>query len=147
MKKALFILMVLLCTNRAMNAQKSAVFNPVEGAIHGYDPVAYFKQGRAVKGDTAISFSWNQAVWYFSSLENRDSFRVDPLRFAPQYGGYCAYGMAGGHKAPTDPEAFSILNGKLYLNYNKNVQALWKKKPEEFIETANRNWPVLKDKE
>lgn len=147
MKRSLFIVLFLLSGAGCLFAQKSEVFHPAEGAIHGYDPVAYFKLGRAVRGDTAIALTWNQANWYFSSIQNRDSFRADPMRFAPQYGGYCAYGMAGGHKAPTDPEAFLILNGKLYLNYNKNVQVLWKKKPEEFIATADKNWPLLKDKE
>lgn len=147
MKSVSFVVLVLLLTAWNSNAQKSAVFNPGDGAIHGYDAVAYFKQGRAVKGDTGFSFSWNQANWYFSTAQNRDSFRADPLRYAPQYGGYCAYGMADGHKAPTDPEAFSIVSGKLYLNYNKNVQVLWKKRPEAFIQTADKNWPMVKDKE
>jgi hypothetical protein len=65
----------------------------------------------------------------------------------PQFGGYCAYGLSQGHKAPTDPNAWTIINNKLYLNYNKDVQALWKQKPEEYIKTAEDNWPKIKDKE
>ena len=67
--------------------------------------------------------------------------------YAPQYGGYCAYGLADGHKATTEPDAWLISNGKLYLNYNKDVQAKWKMKQAEYIQTANKNWPTLKDKE
>ena len=74
-------------------AQKSAVFNPAEGAIHGYDPVAYFREHQPVKGDSRYTTTWNAATWYFSNQENLDSFKVNPVKYAPQYGGYCAYGL------------------------------------------------------
>jgi len=138
-----FLLMVSL----GVFAQKSSIFNPAEGAIHGYDPVSYFKESKPVKGDKKYSLTWNSATWYFSSQENLDAFKANPGIYAPQYGGYCAYGMADGHKAPTDPQAWSIVNNKLYLNYSKDVQKEWKKKQPEYIKTADQNWPKLKDKE
>ncbi len=147
MKKILLMSGFLLLASVATFAQKSAVFNPSEGAIHGYDPVAYFKESKPVKGDKKYFLSWNSATWYFANQANLDAFKANPEKFAPQYGGYCAYGLAGGHKAPTDPEAWLIKDGKLYLNYNKDVQVMWKKKQAEYIETADKNWPVIKDKE
>ena len=73
-----------------------------------------------------------------------EAFKSNPAKYAPQYGGYCAYGTSEGHKAPTQPDAWSIVDGKLYLNYNKDVQSDWKKKQSELIEKANRNWPKVK---
>ena len=147
MKNAVFAMGFLICISTGCFAQKSPVFNPSEGAIHGYDPVAYFTESKAVKGDTKFTYTWNTATWYFASQQNLDAFKANPEKFAPQYGGYCAYGLADGHKAPTDPEAWTIVDKKLYLNYNKNVQQSWKKKTQEFIEAADKKWPLLKDKE
>jgi YHS domain-containing protein len=147
MRKHIFIAGFLLMVSAGVFAQKSPVFNPSEGAIRGYDPVAYFKDGKAVKGSQQFSYTWQTAVWYFSSRQNLDSFQTAPEKFAPRYGGYCAYGLADGHKAPTDPEAWAIVDNRLYLNYNKKVQELWKKNQEKFIEKADSNWQLLKNKE
>jgi len=147
MKRIIVSTGFLLFLSFTILAQKSAVFNPAEGAIHGYDPVAYFKDSRSTKGDKKYSFTWNTATWYFTNEKNLDAFKADPEKYAPQYGGYCAYGTAAGHKAPTDPEAWSIVDGKLYLNYNKNVQVLWKQKQAENIRAADKNWPAIRDKE
>src|SRR5712671_3833914 len=105
MKKTFISLSLFLFTSIAAMAQKSEVFNPAEGAIHCYDPVAYFKQSKPVKGDKKYSLSWKSATWYFASQQNLDAFKSAPGMYEPQYGGYCAYGLANGHKAPTDPEA------------------------------------------
>ena len=113
-------------------------------AIDGYDPVAYFKVAMPVKGRSELSYKWKDALWYFSSKANLDDFKSDPEKFAPQFGGYCAYGMAEGHKASTSPDAWTVLNGKLYLNYNKNVKELWDKDRPGYIEKANANWPSVK---
>ena len=129
------------------SAQKSEVFNTSNGAIHGYDPVAYFKESKAVKGNEKYSISWNSATWYFANQKNLELFKADPQMYAPQYGGYCAFGLATGHKAPTDPQAWTITDGKLYLNYNKEVQESWKKDENGYILKANKLWAVLKDKE
>ena len=128
-------------------AQKSEVFNSPDGAIHGYDPVAYFKESKPVKGDKKYSLSWNSANWYFASQQNLDAFKANPGMYAPQYGGYCAYGLANGHKATTEPDAWLISDGKLYLNYNKDIQVKWKEKQAEYIQTADKIWPGIKDKE
>lgn len=128
-------------------AQKSEVFKSSGKAIRGYDPVAYFTEGKAVKGSEKLSFHWNDADWYFSSTQNLNSFSKDPGKYAPQYGGYCAYGLSEGHKAPTDPDAWTIVDGKLYLNYSKDVRAKWRENENERIAKADANWPQLKDKE
>lgn len=128
-------------------AQKAEVFSTSDGAIRGYDAVEYFKQGKAIKGNPENVFLWKDAKWYFSSKENLALFKTNPEQYAPQYGGYCAYGLADGHKATTSPDAFTILDGKLYLNYDKAVRQLWNKKQKEYIQTADKNWPGLKNKE
>ena len=147
MKKIMAVSGFLLFALIAGFAQKSAVFTAGGAAIHGYDAVAYFTEGKAIKGDSLLSFNWNGADWYFINQSNMDAFKSSPERFAPQYGGYCAYGMSGGHKAPTDPKAWMIVDRKLYLNYNKDVQQLWLKNQHKLIETADKNWPSVKDKE
>ena len=129
-------------------AQKSATFQNEDGAIKGFDAVAYFTEGKAVKGLKDYQLAWNGATWYFSSQKNKTEFQSHPEKYAPQYGGYCAYGTAKGHKAPTDPaEAWTILDGKLYLNYNKDVMATWRKDTKGYIDEANKNWPKLKNEE
>src|SRR5271165_7034115 len=115
MKKLIGSFVFFIIISFGAVAQKSEVFNTPDGAIRGYDPVAYFKENKAVKGDKKFSFSWNAADWYFSNQKNLELFKTDPEMYAPQYGGYCAYGLADGHKAPTDPQAWTITDGKLYL--------------------------------
>jgi hypothetical protein len=137
----------LLFISIATLAQKSEVYNTSDGAIHGYDPVAYFKENKPVKGDKKYALSWKSANWYFASQQNLDAFKANPGMYAPQYGGYCAYGLANGHKATTEPDAWLISDGKLYLNYDKDIQVKWKKKQVEYIQDANKNWPGIKDKE
>jgi len=102
---------------------------------------------KPIKGNESLHYTWKGANWYFSSKANLDSFRLHPEKYEPQFGGYCAYGMAEGHKAPTDPQAWTLLDGKLYLNYNKDVLNEWKKDQSDNIIKADRNWPKLKDKD
>ena len=119
------------------------VFQTGEGAIRGYDPVAYHLEKRPVKGLSEFSHAWNGARWRFASAANRDRFAADPARYAPQYGGYCAYGTAQGYKVSTDPEAFAVVGGKLYLNYSRPVQATWNRDRPGYIRQADRNWVEL----
>lgn len=147
MKKLTMISGIMLFVFTHLFAQKSEVFISSGAAIRGYDAVAYFKQGKPVKGNKDFSVSWKDATWYFSSRENLDAFKADPEKYAPQYGGYCAYGLSEGHKATTEPDAWTIIDGKLYLNYNKEVKTLWSKDRENNIQKADKNWPQLKDKE
>lgn len=126
-------------------AQKPQVFADSSGAIRGYDPVAYFTQGAPMKGSKEFRHAWRGATWHFASEANRAKFAADPEKFAPQYGGYCAYGVALGSAPPIDPAAWSIVDGKLYLNYNLPTRATWEKDIPGYIRKADANWPgVLK---
>jgi YHS domain-containing protein len=147
MKQVIISMSLLFFISLAASAQKSEVFSTSDGAIHGYDPVAYFKENKPVKGDKKYSLSWKSANWYFVSKQNLDAFKANPDMYAPQYGGYCAYGLANGHKATTEPDAWLISNGKLYLNYNKDVQIKWKKNQAADIQQADKIWPGIKNKE
>lgn len=115
-------------------------------AIKGYDPVAYFKVGKAVKGDKENSIQWHGANWYFASRENRDAFAASPEQYAPQYGGYCAWAMASGRKAHTDPEVWKIVNGKLYLNCSREAFRKWEADIPGNILKADEYWRKLIDK-
>ena len=147
MKKLSLLAAGILFSVLTVSAQKSAVFEQSGKAIRGYDPVAYFTEAKLVLGKDEFVYNWNNTNWHFASQQNLDSFKVNPEKYAPQYGGYCAYGLSDGHKAPTSPDAWTIVNGKLYLNYNIKVKEYWSKNRDERIEKANKNWPDIKDKE
>ncbi len=112
-------------------------------AIKGYDPVAYFKQSMPVKGKAELAFEWMGAKWLFVNNEDRNQFVSAPEKFAPQYGGYCAWAVSKGSTASIDPEVWKIIEGKLYLNYSKDIQHKWEKDVGQRIAEANRNWPGL----
>ena len=114
-------------------------------AIYGYDTVAYFTQDKAVKGSEDFMTMWRGAEWYFSSQEHLDIFTADPEKFAPQYGGYCAYAMSDGRLVGVDEEAFTILDGKLYLNYSKSVMKEWRTNTTQFIAEGDDWYPKLVD--
>lgn len=115
-------------------------------AIRGYDPVAYFTEGKAVKGDKDFTLGWQGADWRFASDENRTRFAVDPEKYAPRYGGYCAWAVSRNYTASTDPDAFTIVGDKLYLNYSRRVMRQWLEDRDANIESADGNWPaVLKE--
>lgn len=120
-------------------ANKTDVFSTSSQAIRGYDPVAYFSEGRAIKGNEKFIFRWKHVDWYFSSKQNLDSFQNNPEKFAPQYGGFCAYACSKGRKAPTDPNAWAIIDGKLYLNKSLEIQEKWNKNQKERIVQADKN--------
>ncbi len=115
-------------------------------AIKGYDPVAYHEEGKPVKGSSQYEFTWKDAKWRFASAAHRDLFEADPEKYAPRYGGYCAYAVSQGYTASVDPEnAWTIFEGKLYLNYNVDVKKTWQKDIPGNIKKADANWPgVLK---
>jgi hypothetical protein len=112
-------------------------------ALKGHDPVAYFKQQKPVKGTAQFTHEWMGAVWRFSTAENRDAFAANPAQFAPQFGGYCAWAVSEGYTADVDPEAWKTVDGKLYLNYSKDVQKKWEQDILKRIEGGHRNWPRL----
>jgi YHS domain-containing protein len=113
-------------------------------AIDGYDPVAYFEQGQPVEGDGDYSYEWMDATCYFASEENRQKFAADPEKYAPQYGGHCAWAVSQGYTAKIDPEAWSIVGDKLYLNYSKSVQAQWSQDVPGNIAKGDTNWPGIR---
>ena len=122
------------------------VFSTKDGAIRGYDPVAYFRDGKPVKGSPQFMHEWMGTQWRFANAANRDAFAAEPSKYAPQYGGYCAWAVSQGYTAEIDPDAWTIKDGKLYLNYSKSVQATWAKDIPGNIAKGDRNWPELKVK-
>jgi len=112
-------------------------------AIKGYDTVAYFTQGEAVKGDDDYSTEYLGATWLFSSQENLDLFVENPEKYAPQYGGYCAYAVSQNQTASIKPDLFTIEDGKLYLNYNSSINDKWQANREQYIKDADKHWPGL----
>lgn len=129
-------------------AGKSEVFTGlVKGvAVGGYDPVAYFDGGKPAKGSPEITLEHNGAIWRFATDASRKAFEADPAKYAPQYGGYCAWAVSRGYTAKGDPNAWRIVDGKLYLNYNKDVQRTWSKNIAANVAKANANWPKVLSK-
>jgi len=114
--------------------------------INGYDPVAYFTEGKPVKGN-----GWNVAehdgvTYMFADKKNKKMFEADPEKYLPEYGGYCAYGVAVGKKFEIDPEVWKIENGKLYLNLDEGIQKKWNKDIPGYIQKADANWSEIKEK-
>ncbi len=112
-------------------------------AVGGYDPVAYFTDGKPVEGSGDFEYEWNGATWHFANQANLDAFKADPEHYAPQYGGYCAWAVSQGYTASAVPEAWRIVNDKLYLNYSKGVQEKWSQDIPGNIDKANHNWPKV----
>ncbi len=137
MNKAL-LLIALFCVGCA-NLQGST-FSDEEGAIRGYDPVAYFSEGKPVKGVANITYRYKGSIWHFANEENRQRFGQDPTRYEPQYGGYCAYAMSNGYVASINPQAWTIHDDKLYLNYSLGVRERWLKDIPGHVKRADRNW-------
>ena len=113
-------------------------------AIQGYDPVAYFTNEKPTKGSSDFTATYKNAIYHFSSEENRDLFRASPAKYAPQFGGFCAFGVTKGRKFDTDPTAWRVVDGKLYLNLNKDVQKVWLEDVPGYITNANQTWPTIK---
>lgn len=115
-------------------------------AVRGYDVVAYFTEGRPVEGNRKFAHTWMDTEWRFASAKHRDMFAASPEKYAPQYGGWCAWAVSQGYTASVDPEAWRIVDGKLYLNYSKSVQAQWNQNIPGHIAKGDRNWPKIKTK-
>ncbi len=142
MKKQIVMLFfaVVSVASWAQSESKSKI------AIQEYDPVAYFQEAKAVKGNHAIASVQNGKTYCFSTERNKALFLKNPTAYEPQYGGNCAYGMSEGHEAPIQPEAFTIVDNKLYLNYNLEVRKMWLKEQDERIQKANNHWDNIKTK-
>lgn len=122
-------------------AGSAPVFSDGGNAIRGVDTVAYFAGNGPVKGKSEFSHEFKGAKWLFASAENRDKFTANPMRYAPQYGGYCAFAIAKGKTKSIDPEAWTIIDDKLYLNYSLGVRKKWLKDTAGYIKQADANWP------
>lgn len=137
----------LLVTTAAANAPKSPINKGEDSvAIKGYDPVAYLVSGRAMVGSPRFQYAWRDATWRFASDANRQRFRRDPTRYAPQFGGYCAWAISRGYTADVDPEAFQVVDGRVYLIYSKSVQRRWEQDIPGNIAKAETNWPAVLNK-
>ena len=138
-------LLIVSAATGAAPIDKNADANDV--ALHGYDPVAYFKAGAPTRGKTGITVAHDGVIYRFASVANRDAFQQDPGRYAPQFGGFCAMGTAMGLKLDVDPQAWRVVDGKLYLNLNKDVQKKWLSDVPGHLSQANAKWPEIKDKD
>ncbi|MEE2943598.1 MAG: YHS domain-containing (seleno)protein [Pseudomonadota bacterium] len=124
-------------------AKTPEVFATDGVAINGYDPVSYFKEETHVRGSETFKTMWKGAEWRFANAENLADFNANPEAYAPQYGGYCAYAVASGYTAKTDPDAWTVHDGKLYLNFNKSVRRRWLKDVPGNIAKGDANWPSV----
>src|SRR5215470_3525808 len=127
MKRVTVVTMSLMLFYSFASAQKSPVYAPKGVALDGYDAVAFFTKGKPVKGSSAYALQWNGAQWLFADKTDLETFQKTPEKYAPQYGGYCAYGVAQGHKATTEIDTWTIADNKLYLNYSQKVKSTWQK--------------------
>lgn len=144
MKSIFFLLLTFLISCTSTGKKGAEIFQKNGYAINGYDPVAFFEEEKPVKGNPQFKYRWKDADWVFSTQARLDSFRLAPEKFAPQYGGYCAYGTADGHKAPTEADTWTLQDGKLYFNYNMDVKKLWDQDRAKFILQADGNWEKIK---
>lgn len=115
-------------------------------AVGGYDVVAYFTASQAVKGNPAFSYTYKESEWRFASEANRALFIANPQKYEPQFGGHCSYAAARNYKASGDPQAWKIVDGKLYLNYDQSIKKIWEKNIPTEISNANSNWRTLASK-
>ncbi|MBT3366956.1 MAG: YHS domain protein [Nitrospina sp.] len=114
--------------------------------MSGYDPVAYFEAGKPVRGNGYHTATYNGGTYLFETKEHKEAFNANPKKYAPQFGGYCAYGVAVGKKFYSDPTVWKIINRKLYLNLDTNIQAKWNKKMKAYISKAHSNWEGIEHK-
>ena len=141
-RRAALALLVALIAPAVAQAQR--VNNDRRGlAVKGYDVVAYFVDGRAVPGTEAFEHAVGGVRYRFATAANRDRFAQDPQRYLPQYGGFCAYAVSKGYTADTDPQAWKIVGGRLFLNYDRDVQKIWEQDIPGRIAKADANWPGL----
>ena len=143
--RLVLILFLLLGLPAAASAAPAPAVNATEAglAIGGYDPVAYFTEGRPVAGSADFELRWNGATWRFASEESRSRFQSDPDRFAPRFGGYCAWAVSQNYIASGDPLVWRIVEGRLYLNFNARAKMLWEADLDAAIARGNANWPSV----
>lgn len=139
------VLVLALALPGAAAAAKDPIYTSTfsDLAVSGYDPVAYFEDGKPAEGNSGHEFKWKGATWRFANRANLQAFKADPEAYAPQYGGYCAWAVSQGYTASTDPHAWKIVGGKLYLNYSQSVQKRWAQDIPGHIASGDANWPSV----
>ena len=141
---SLFLMIVALSTvapaKELLNVDRNGV------AIQGYDPVAFFTDNRPVKGNAQFQSEYRGAKYYFASSEHKAAFDKEPAKYEPQFGGYCAYGVSHGSRAPVKIEAWQIVNGRLLMQYDLSVKDEFNKDQQGTLKKADQNWPRLLDK-
>ena len=140
------VFMVMMLGLAATGGEGKRVNRSRDGlGLRGYDPVVYFTEGRATPGNSSFEYGFEQTRYRFVSAANRDLFAKSPAQYVPQYGGFCAYAVSRGYTADVDPEAWAVVDGKLYLNYSKRVRRLWQEDVSGNIRKADANWPNLRN--
>lgn len=145
-KNAARLLAALVIHGLSATAFAGEFYDSGGAAIKGFDPVAYFKENKPVRGSETYTARHKGSLFRFASAANRDAFAAEPDRYAPQYGGFCAYAVAKGYKAKIEPDAFTVVDGKLYLNYDLRIQAEWRKDIPGYVRQAEKNWPEMSKK-
>ncbi|MCH9853865.1 MAG: YHS domain-containing protein [Alphaproteobacteria bacterium] len=143
LKLRIFILLSLFLSASVAHALDPVYKSSSGKGAGGYDVVAYFDQSQPVKGDSDYQTQWNGADWLFSSAENLKKFTANPEKYAPQYGGYCAWAVSQNYTARGSPKHWNIVDDKLYLNYNGSVKLTWQRNARKNIVSGNKNWPNL----
>lgn len=143
MRTLLSLGLFLLAGIFAVAAEKPVNTTLFGVAIKGYDPVAYFTDSAPTEGKSEFTFEWQGAKWHFANAAHLAAFQATPEKYAPQFGGYCAWAVSKGYTANIDPTAWKLIGGKLYLNYSRDVQAKWEADTAGNIAKAEANWPKL----
>ena len=145
-KKIIVVAVLALLATVASTSAIARDYMHSTPGIGGYDPVSYFTEGKPQRGSGYHVADYKGVTYAFASEEHKDMFQDNPQKYAPAYGGWCAYGVAVGKKFVADPEVWKVVNGKLYLNLDRAIQSKWKKDIPGYIKTANKNWTEIHDK-
>mgnify|MGYP001168865273 CR=1 FL=1 len=145
---ALALALIPMISAQSAHAAKPEVYTAFASdlAVGGYDAVAYFKINTPVEGSKQFEYDYKGVKWRFASAENLAAFKASPEKYAPQYGGYCAWAVSQGYTAKGDPKYWRIVDGKLYLNYNADIQKKWEKDTPSLIAKGDANWPKVLEK-
>jgi len=147
-RSAIILALVLAATAGLAHAQKRLANTDKQGlGLKGHDPVGFFTDGRPVLGRAQYESTHNGVRYRFATAENKQLFDADPAKYEPQFGGFCAYGMSRGYAVDIELDAFQIVNGRLLMQYNKDVRDKFNENPQENLKKADANWPKVVDKE
>lgn len=139
------LLLIVLSTSQFAVAGSAVYLNDAGVALSTYDAVSYFTASEPLKGSEKFTAKYDNATYWFADEKNRDAFVSNPAKYAPQYGGYCAYAASQGGKASADPTQWTVLDGKLYVNFDARIQKQWTANIQSFIKQADTKWPHIKN--